>query len=156
MTPQRIQLSRKKGYRKPEGAVNCTRPGKFGNPFPVDGPWIMWIAVALGFRADKAGRRAAAVALHRAWLTGGKLRVREFDPIAGTEFDGGGLEFADGTLVSMADACAGFALLGVGMAEPPTLPPVPDVSDLRGKDCACWCGPDQECHVTVLMELANS
>lgn len=31
--PKRIQLSRKKGYRKPPKAVNVARPTKWGNPF---------------------------------------------------------------------------------------------------------------------------
>ena len=31
----RIQLSRKKGWRKPEGTVNCARPGPFGNLFTI-------------------------------------------------------------------------------------------------------------------------
>jgi hypothetical protein len=33
--PKRIQLSRKKGWRKPEGAVFVARPSKWGNPFVV-------------------------------------------------------------------------------------------------------------------------
>lgn len=33
---QRIQLSRVKGFRLPAGAINCARPGKFGNPYKVD------------------------------------------------------------------------------------------------------------------------
>jgi hypothetical protein len=33
--------------------------------------------------------------------------------------------------------------------------PLLDVKPLRGKDLACWCGPDQECHADVLLELAN-
>lgn len=33
--PRRIQLSRKKGYRKPEGAVYVGRPTRWGNPFVV-------------------------------------------------------------------------------------------------------------------------
>ena len=33
--PRRIQLSRKKGYRKPDNAVRVTRPGKWGNPYKV-------------------------------------------------------------------------------------------------------------------------
>lgn len=37
--PQRIQRKRTKGWRAPEGAINCTRPGKFGNPFKV-GMWF--------------------------------------------------------------------------------------------------------------------
>lgn len=33
--PQRIQRKRTKGYRMPENTVSVTRPGKWGNPFPV-------------------------------------------------------------------------------------------------------------------------
>lgn len=32
---QRIRLSRAKGFRLPEGAINCARPGPLGNPFVV-------------------------------------------------------------------------------------------------------------------------
>lgn len=43
MTPQRIQLSRQKGFRLQEAsqklnglpAVNCARPGYYGNPFKI-------------------------------------------------------------------------------------------------------------------------
>jgi hypothetical protein len=34
--PLRIQLSRKKGSRKPEGAVVVSRPSKWGNPWTAD------------------------------------------------------------------------------------------------------------------------
>ena len=34
--PKRIQRQRAKGWKMPEGAVYVGRPGKFGNPFPVD------------------------------------------------------------------------------------------------------------------------
>ncbi len=33
--------------------------------------------------------------------------------------------------------------------------PLLDVSALRGKNLACWCRLDQECHADVLLELAN-
>lgn len=33
--PQRIQLSRQRGYRKPPGAIVVSRPSKYGNPFVV-------------------------------------------------------------------------------------------------------------------------
>ena len=29
------------------------------------------------------------------------------------------------------------------------------IHELRGKDLACWCGPDEECHGDVLIQLAN-
>lgn len=36
MMPKRIQLSRKAGWRKPEGAIVVSRPSKWGNPYTVD------------------------------------------------------------------------------------------------------------------------
>lgn len=42
MSPQRIQLSRKRGWRKPEGAIVVSRPSKWGNPYrvsPFMGGW---------------------------------------------------------------------------------------------------------------------
>ena len=33
--------------------------------------------------------------------------------------------------------------------------PMLDVTELRGKNLACWCALDQECHADVLLELAN-
>ena len=35
--PERIQRKRVAGWRMPAGAVSVTRPGRWGNPFPVDG-----------------------------------------------------------------------------------------------------------------------
>jgi hypothetical protein len=58
--PRRVQLSRKKGWRKPPGAVNCARPGPLGNPF----------------RADKYGR-AAAVTMFADWLDGRRRPSQE-------------------------------------------------------------------------------
>jgi hypothetical protein len=33
--PQRVQLSRRKGWRKPEGTITVARPGYWGNPFVI-------------------------------------------------------------------------------------------------------------------------
>jgi hypothetical protein len=50
--PERIQLRRSKGWRKPEGAVVVTRPSRWGNPFRIE-----------------EGRSAAhAVERYRLWL----------------------------------------------------------------------------------------
>lgn len=38
--PVRIQRKRVKGWKAPAGAVNCTRPGPWGNPFRIGG-WYM-------------------------------------------------------------------------------------------------------------------
>jgi hypothetical protein len=153
--PERIQLRRTKGWRKPEGAIYVGRPSPYGNPFPVDSDWMTWMAIAIGFRADKDGRRQAAVALHRAWITKGGVRLREYAPIQNGEYDGGALEFGDGSVVSMADHVAGIATWGASLYEAPTLPERPDLEPLRGHDLACWCPPGP-CHADVLLELANA
>lgn len=36
------------------------------------------------------------------------------------------------------------------------VPPLLDLTPLRGKNLACWCRADQECHADVLLELANA
>lgn len=44
MTPQRFQVRRTKGWRKPEGGVICSRPSRWGNPFApiqVNGFWCV-------------------------------------------------------------------------------------------------------------------
>jgi hypothetical protein len=44
MSPQRIQLRRTKGWRKPENTVVVARPSKWGNPFRAvrrNGRWIV-------------------------------------------------------------------------------------------------------------------
>lgn len=58
---ERIRLSRARGWRLPEGAVNVARPGKWGNPFVVgkDGTRLqcaaMFAVLAGGF-IDCGGR----------------------------------------------------------------------------------------------------
>lgn len=52
--PQRIQLSRKKGWRKPENTVVVARPTKWGNPF----------------RAENSADRARVVQMFRAHALG--------------------------------------------------------------------------------------
>lgn len=81
MTPQRMQLSRKKGWKMPENTVKVSRPGKWGNPFPV----------------AEYGRELA-VANYRRRMEG---------------------------------------LAAIGAL---------DLSELRGKNLACWCRLDDLCH----------
>jgi hypothetical protein len=40
------------------------------------------------------------------------------------------------------------------MAEQPQLPERPDLSELRGRDVACWCAIGSPCHADTLLELA--
>lgn len=128
MNPQRIQLSRAKGWRKPPNTVVVSRPSKWGNPFVVqrerDGTWSVWyhpnpnVDTAPGPQfvsddhATKAEALAEAVDAYREWATEGRghyHRVQYFI----------------------------------------------DAHGLAGKNLACWCPLDQPCHADVLLELAN-
>lgn len=148
---ERVQLRRTKGYRKPDGAIVVARPSVWGNPFPLDGTWIMWTAISLGFHGGPEGRRQAAVALHRAWLTGEPIKPR---PCTN---DGGSIEWSDGSTSSMEDHCRGIAFTAAAfVGEAPSIPGRPSLDALRGHDLACWCPLDQPCHADTLLALANA
>lgn len=74
--PERIQLSRVRGWRKPEGAIVVARPSKWGNPFAV-GMVIDRVSMA-SFRLNhiaivRVSDRAEAVIAYRKWLDGTPL-----------------------------------------------------------------------------------
>lgn len=37
-----------------------------------------------------------------------------------------------------------------------TCQPPPDISELKGKDLACWCALDNSCHADILIKLLKS
>lgn len=78
---ERIQLSRRKGWRMPENTVKVSRPGKFGNPFPVKKAtsttmgvtsdiWIVgtWNGPALWIKNSEAEAVDVAITAYRAWI----------------------------------------------------------------------------------------
>lgn len=73
MIPARIQLSRRKGWRKPANTVVVSRPSKWGNPFRVvDSPEYKTnpSAMMADAMAGVCVTREAAVNQYRRWLTG--------------------------------------------------------------------------------------
>ena len=66
--PERIQLRRTKGWRKPEGAIVVARPSVFGNPFTMAGAREWWPGPAT---ATDALTRHFVVACFRDWITNG-------------------------------------------------------------------------------------
>ena len=95
-SPRRIQLSRRRGWRKPPGAVVVARPSKWGNPFVI----------------NESRTRTEAIRLYER------------------------------------------ALAGKGSVALPFT--VADVKrELAGRDLACWCPLDVECHADVLLAIAN-
>jgi hypothetical protein len=71
--PERVQLRRAKGWRKPPGAIVVSRPSRWGNPFRagVHGD-AAWCAAAYR-RALLAGELAVTVAEVRRELVGRDL-----------------------------------------------------------------------------------
>jgi hypothetical protein len=63
--PHRVQLSRKKGWRMPENTVKVSRPGKWGNPWPI-GEW--------GPLMRKAPDAAGAVGLFTQMMSDTQMR----------------------------------------------------------------------------------
>lgn len=72
MSPRRLTLSRRKGWRLPEGAVVVSRPSRWGNPFPLkDFP-----------------DRAAAIDRYRIWFAApeqAELRAAVRDELRGRD-----------------------------------------------------------------------
>lgn len=135
--PDRIQIRRVKGYRKPPGARVVTRATIFGNPWAV-GPgrgfnafvnnppmWLrleLWIAAAPltpEVAVDTFRRFLADRPIHLSLLPSASLHL---------------------TLTRLAER---RALILSRLPE------------LRGRDLACTCKPGAACHADVLMELAN-
>jgi hypothetical protein len=139
MVPQRIRLSRQKGWRMPPNTVKVDRTTRWGNPFNLKDPAHCWTAIAFGFRADPAGRHAASVAIFEAWLGAGKGGdIAECGLYA--EKDGESIPIAVGPTISA-----------------PAPPPLDEIRrELAGRNLACWCKPDQPCHADVLLKLANA
>ncbi len=90
-TPLRLQLSRRKGFnlqavsQATNGlpAVNCSRPGKWGNPVTQsDIEEMDRLLASIGSTPSELGWQARAVRYYEAWL-GGELP--EFGPPPTTE-----------------------------------------------------------------------
>lgn len=143
MSPQRIQRSRAKGWRMPEGAVYVGRPGKFGNPFRAYkcdccGYWDVRDDNDVTYMVDHDfTRRPEVRAAASTWTTKYEARresVRLYDNEL-TYWLGGRLSWDP------------------DFAE--------SVQSLRGRDLACWCPLEDEhgnrfpCHADVLLEIAN-
>ena len=126
--PQRIQLKRVKGWRKPEGAVVVTRPSVLGNPFHVVkvGTYFPWHVI---YRPHPNVDRS-----------GGEYFVSDWQTRAEAIRDA-------------VDAYADWAEIGPNHYW--RVQCFIDDWQLAGRDLACWCPLDQPCHADVLLRLAN-
>lgn len=124
--PRRVQLSRAKGWRKPDNTVIVARPSRWGNPFQAYPVY-----------------RGTKVVCWRVQEVGWRLAPRDFID-----------EDFPTRIAAIAASVDLFALhIGpMGSYEPDELNEW--LARLRGKNLACWCSLDQPCHADVLLELA--
>ncbi len=78
--PKRIQRRRVKGWKMPKGAVNCTRPGRYSNPYRIGetygGSYIVNAEVAVrAFKDDIVWNDRNALRMVNAGLT--TLEIRQ-------------------------------------------------------------------------------
>lgn len=148
--PERIQLSRAKGWRKAAGTVMVSRPSRWGNPFR--------------YQTDSALARVPAALGEGDWEYEGRISA------AGTRHD---YHHPDGrvtvchvrymTRAEVVDCYRHLLLRDLTEAMRMTLGgwrlpfTVEDVRrELAGRDLACWCPPGEACHADVLLEVANA
>jgi len=128
--PERVQLSRAKGWRMPPNTVKVDRTTRWGNPFrdsEHDPHGEASIELANGMRqiVDDWWTAPVVVRLFEQWMTGVLIQEPSFlEPRA--------------------------------LVDRKWLRPAPDLAPLRGKNLACWCKLGSACHSDVLLRLANS
>ena len=138
--PQRIQLSRQRGWRKPEGAVVVSRPSRWGNPFKIGDRYVSRTAFH-DCPYPEDDDRPLGTFQHAAWSpwpawTEVVAVVR--DAQHATEL------FRDH-----------IAYESDGLWEPAYIR-----AELGGHDLCCWCalpepGERDWCHGAVLLELSS-
>lgn len=74
--PQRIQLRRTKGWRKPEGAIVVARPTRWGNPFRMVAPEIVADDGGGSWWAPEGARQVAVDLYRQLILTGEAGTIR--------------------------------------------------------------------------------
>lgn len=93
--PERIQLRRTPGWRKPAGAVVVSRPSRWGNPYRVVqasydrmlGEYLWTVTAPPGLPPFFAGEysrteaAALAVKLYRRGITGSQARIEDLTPL---------------------------------------------------------------------------
>jgi hypothetical protein len=125
--PERIQLRRTRGWRKPEGAIVVARPSRWGNPYTVGAVGVAW--------SGETGGDAGFYGERRVWVDSAPLGPLTAEQSVSL--------YRDDLVANLADPDPHFDDLRDALAE------------LAGHDLACWCPLDAPCHGDVLLELAS-
>lgn len=138
--PQRIQLSRQSGWRKPAGAIVVSRPSRYGNPFKIGGRYVSRTAFH-PCPFPEADDKPLGTFEHAAWSPWpawtevvGTVRDRQH----ATELFRDHVTYND------------------DVWDPEVIR-----RDLGGRDLCCWCalpepGGTDHCHAAVLLAIAGA
>lgn len=150
MSPQRIQLHRTRGWRKPDGAVVVARPTRWGNPFRYGVSLVREPGALTGQPWEFEGRISADGAQHNFHHPDGRVTVCHVRYATRAEV----VELYRRALLGEPDAAITSAW---GRGARPVKPTIDEVRrDLAGRDLCCWCPLGQPCHADVLLEIANT
>lgn len=149
--PKRIQRQRTAGWRMPTGAIYVGRPGKWGNPFRFhdESTGLVRYQPATPNVVDFEGRISANGMRHDYYGADGT--VTEFWVRWATH-----AELVELFRRTLLDPTPGMVGAWPSRGGRFTRYTAEDVRrHLAGRDLACWCPLDVECHADVLLSLAN-
>lgn len=134
--PDRITLSRAKGWRKPEGAIVVARPSIWGNPWGIGNPGTIELVmdgVKTRYQVKEAIDQTFAVALFGMWIERHNVPYNYLPKVT----------IPTGHRMMRGHLYARRQLI------------LANLDQLRGHDLCCWCKPGQPCHADVLLRMAN-
>lgn len=153
--PRRIQLSRRKGWRMPDGAVSVARPTRWGNPFRLGdkqyglvryGPKHLEL---FGREWDYEGRISGPGTRHDMWFSRDCIVETHVRLATAAEV----VELYHLTLTRPTPGMRAAWPSAKGFFLDVTVEDIQ--AELAGLDLACWCPEGQPCHADVLLALAN-
>lgn len=153
MSPQRIQLRRSSGWRKPEGAVVVSRPTKWGNPFGYrtrDGLARVPAVETPGAEWEYEGRISADGMRHDYHHPDGTITICHVRYMTRAEI----VQTYRAALLTSPESYLG-RWVGKHPNQRREYITVDHVRrELAGKDLCCWCPLSEPCHADVLLRVA--
>lgn len=150
--PERIRLSRERGWRKPEGAVVVARPTRWGNPFRYRSRegGLVRVPAALDPRQpwEFEGRISDHGNRHDYFHPDGRHTVHHVRYASREQV----VELFYRALLGIPDPAIRSAWACYRPVKPT---PADVVRELAGRDLACWCPLTVPCHADVLLAVAN-